>query len=42
MISAWWLCLIIPASACLGYAICAVVVFLAESEANNLDGEWKP
>ena len=42
MLSAWWLCLIVPASACLGYAICAAMVFLAESEANDLDGEWKP
>lgn len=41
MLSAWWLLLIVPASACIGYAICAVVVFLAESEANNIDGEWK-
>ena len=23
MISAWWLCLIIPVSACIGYLICA-------------------
>ena len=26
MLSAWWLCLIIPASACFGYMICAFLM----------------
>lgn len=26
MLSAWWLCLIIPVSACFGYGICCLML----------------
>lgn len=38
MMSAWWLFLIVPVSACIGYAVCAVIVFLAEADASDVDG----
>ena len=37
MISLWWMFLIVPVSASIGYAFCAVMVLLAEADANDVD-----
>ena len=37
MLSAWWLCLIIPASACLGYITCGLMMMAKLVDESDVD-----
>lgn len=37
MLSAWWLCLIIPASACFGYLTCGLMLMGKVADESDID-----
>ena len=37
MISAWWLCLIVHASACLGYITCGMMLMAKFADESDID-----
>jgi hypothetical protein len=37
MLSAWWLCLIIPASVCVGYLLCGFMLLVKLADESDVD-----
>lgn len=37
MISVWWLCLIIPASVCVGYLLCGLMLMGKVADESDID-----
>lgn len=39
MISAWWLCLIIPVSVCVGYSLCGFMLMAKLVDETDIDSD---
>jgi len=39
MLSAWWFCLIIPASVCVGYLLCGFMLMAKLTDETDIDRE---
>ena len=39
MISAWWLCLIIPVAVCIGYLLCAFMFVAKLADETDIDSD---